>query len=162
MNILKKTVAGTVLGGALLVGGGLGLAHAAPPVPEAQTAGDGMVNVVASINGQEIGVLRDVTIANAAALAVSVCPVAGIDVNALTNLDVNGTVPANPCVGMTGLSFTFAQNVRAGEGTETVPGQTGERGNSQYAPGQNRDTATTPPSANPSTPPGQQGQQQNS
>lgn len=162
MNTLKKTAAGTVLGGALLVGGGLGLAHAAPPAPEAQNAGDGMVNVTVNANGQEIGVLRDVTVANAATLAASMCPVAGIDTNALTNLDVSGTVPTNPCVGMNGLSFSFGQNVTAAEGngnSGNAPGQNGERGNSEYAPGQNKAPGATPPSATPGTPPGQQGQQ---
>ena len=141
MNTLKKTAAGTVLGGALLVGGGLGLAHAAPSVPEAQAAGDGMVNVTVSANGQEIGVIRDVTVANAASLATSVCPVARIESNALTNLDLSGTVPA-PCTGMTGLSFTFGQNVQA---AEAAP----QGAESQSAPGQNEATATTPASPAP-------------
>ena len=35
MNTMKKTAGGTLLGGSLLVAGGLGLAHAAPP--EAQS-----------------------------------------------------------------------------------------------------------------------------
>lgn len=132
MSTLKKTAAGTVLGGALLVGGGLGLAHAAPSAPQAQGASDGMVNVTVSANGQEIGVIRDVTVANAAALATSTCPAARIDANALNNLDASGTVPA-PCTGMTGLSFTFGQNVQAAEA----------------APVQSEPTATTPASAAP-------------
>ncbi len=159
--MLKKTAAGTVLGGALLVGGGLGLAHAAPPAPEAQTAGDGMVNVTVTANGQEIGVLRDVTVASAATLAASACPMAGIDPNALTNLDVSGTVPTGQCTGMTGLSFSFAQNgaVYEGNGGNNGSGGGAGQGNSQYAPGHNKAPGATPPSATPGTPPGQQGQQ---
>lgn len=161
--MLKKTAAGTVLGGAMLVGGGLGLAHAAPPAPEAQTTGDGMVNVTVNAGSQEIGVLRDVTITNAAALATSVCPLAGIDSNALTNLDNTGTVPTGQCTGTTGLSFSFAQNgaVNEGAGGNNGNGNGGgaQQGNSQYAPGHNKAPGAETPSATPGTPPGQQGQQ---
>ena len=158
MNTLKKTAAGTLFGGALLVGGGLGLgqlAHAAPSAPEAQTAGDGLVNVTLIANGQQIGVIQDVTLASAVSLATSVCPTSMIDLPALTNLDTNGTAPVNPCNGLMGLSFVFSQNVEGD--AEAAPGQTGDRGASENAPGQNRNTETTPPSATPSTPPGQVG-----
>ncbi len=156
MNTLKKTAAGTLFGGALLVGGGLGLAHAAPPAPEAQTAGDGLVNITVTANGQQIGVIQDVTLANAVTLAASTCPMSMIDLPALTNLDVNGTELTNPCTGMMGLSFAFSQNT-AGV-AEGVPGQSGDQGASESAPGQNRDTEAVPPSATaPSTPPGQVG-----
>lgn len=157
LNTLKKTAAGTLFGGALLIGGGLGLAHAAPPAPEAQTAGDGLVNVTVAVNGQQIGILQDVTLASAVSLAASVCPTALIDLPALTELDVNGTVPTNACTGMTGLSFSFSQNVEGS--AEVAPGQSGDRGASENAPGQNRNTETMPPSAVPSTPPGQVDQQ---
>ncbi len=150
-NTLKKTAAGTLFGGALLVGGGLtllggGLAHAAPPAPEAQTAGDGLVNVTLTANGQQIGVIEDVTLANAVSLAASVCPTSFIDLPALTELDVNGTALANPCNGMMGLSFGFSQNVQGS-------------GASENAPGQNRDAEANPPSAVPSIPGGQMDQQ---
>ncbi len=56
-----------------------------------------------------------------------------------------GTALTQTCAGMAGLSFTFSQN--------------GDRGASENAPGQNRDTETIPPSAVPSTPPGQMDQQ---
>ncbi len=126
MNTLKMTAAGTILGGALLVGGGLGLAQAAP---QAQgIAGDGAVNVTVSANGQQVGVLQDVSLANAAALAGTVCPTAVIDNAALTRLDADGTKPADPCTSSTGLSFTFAQN---------SPGQ------SEGAPGRNPESPTT-------------------
>lgn len=152
MNTLKKTAAGTVLGGALLVGAGFGLAHAAPPAPEAQAAGDGMVSVTVTANGQEIGVLRDITVANGAALAASACPTAGIDTSTLTNLDVSGTVPASSCTGATGLSFTFAQNVVTG--ATDVPGQYGA-GQSQDGPGQAGGEVTTPTSVTPGMQSGQ-------
>lgn len=152
MITLKKTAAGTVLGGALLVGGGLGLAHAAPPAPQAQTEGDGLVSVTVTAGNQRIGVIEDVSVANAVTLAGTVCPMAGIDSTALTDLDVSGTAVTNPCTSMAGLSFSFAQNTQAGQGrgAETAPGQNDQRGSSTDAPGQNRDT-----SAVPSTPPGQ-------
>lgn len=159
MNTLKKTAAGTLFGGALLVGGGIGLAHAAPPAPEAQTAGDGLVDVTLISNGQQIGVIQDVTLANAVSLAATVCPTSMIDLPALTNLDTNGTAPVNPCNGLMGLSFVFSQNGQSG--SEGAPGQNGDRGNSQYAPGQTKTPEPgQPPSATPpSTPPGQQGRQ---
>lgn len=147
MNTLKKTAAGTVLGGALLVGGGLGLAHAAPPAPEAQAANDGMVNVTVSANGQEIGVLRDITVANGAALAASTCPTAGIDSSTLSNLDLSGTVPTGSCTGANGLSFSFAQNVVTSEGS--APSQYGA-GQTQYGAGQSGSDVTTPASVTPS------------
>ena len=154
MNNLKKTAAGTALGGALLVAGGLGLAHAAPSLPEAQPIGDGKINVsVTAADGQQIGVLQDVTLANAVTLVNSVCPISGITEVNLSGLDVNGTAVTQTCGAMGGLSFTFSQNGQLETG---VPG--GTRGNSQYAPGQNRNTETTPPSATPTIPPGQMGQ----
>ncbi|WP_313674760.1 hypothetical protein [Mycolicibacterium sp.] len=157
MNTLKKTAAGTLFGGALLVGGGLGLAHAAPPAPEAQIAGDGLVDITVTANGQQIGVIQDVTLANAVGLAASSCPMSMIDLPALTNLDVNGTPLTNPCNGMMGLSFSFSQNTQGGV-SEGVPGQNGNLGASESAPGQNRDAEAVPPSATaPSTPPGQVG-----
>ena len=96
-----------------------------------------------------------VTLASAVSLATSVCPTSMIDLPALTNLDTNGTAPVNPCNGLMGLSFVFSQNVEGD--AEAAPGQTGDRGASENAPGQNRNTETTPPSATPSTPPGQVG-----
>lgn len=148
MNTLKKTAAGSVLGGALMVTAGLGLqglAHAAPAVPDAQPIGDGKVNVtVTAANGQQIGVLQDVTLANGLTLVNAVCPVSGITEANLNDLDLNGTAITQTCGGMGGLSFTFSQNGPAGPGA------------SQSAPGHNRTTSTIPPSANPSVPPGQQ------
>ncbi len=161
MNTLKKTAAGTVLGGALLVGGGLGLAHAAPSAPQAVT-GDGSVDVAVTAGGQQIGTIANVSLSNAVALAASVCPTAGIDLPALTNLDNTGTPLAQPCNGMMGLSFSFAQNASAGQGAEGQ-GNEGQGdnnangGQSTYAPGQNKAPGATPPSATPGTPPGQQG-----
>lgn len=115
MNSMKKTAAGTLLGAALLVGGWINLANAAPPVPAAVT-GDGKVDVAVSANGQQIGVMPNVSLASAAALAMSACPTAGIDLPALTNLDVSGTALPRGCIGATGLSFTITQNAQAVEG----------------------------------------------
>ncbi|MCB0946227.1 MAG: hypothetical protein KDB49_15165, partial [Mycobacterium sp.] len=73
MNKMKKTAAGVILGGSMLVAGGLSLAHAAPP--ESQSfVGDGKLNVTVSVNGQEIGVMQDVSLAGATTLATTLCP----------------------------------------------------------------------------------------
>lgn len=148
MNTMKKTAAGVVLGGSLLAAGGLSLAHAAPP--ESQSfVGDGKVNATLTVDGQEIGVIQDISVASAASLATAVCPEANL-APVLPQLDANQiqTVPA--CVSATGgLSYTFAQNTLQ-NGPQNGPGA------AEVAPGQNRNTATTPPSAAPTTP-GQMG-----
>ncbi len=144
MNTMKKTAAGVILGGSMLAAGGLSLAHATPP--ESQTfVGDGKLNVTVEVDGQQIGVIQDVTVASATTLATAVCP--GQDLAAaLPQLDANQVQTVPVCAGSTaGLSYTFSQNT----------GLTGP-GNSENAPGQNRNTATTPPSASPTTP-GQMG-----
>ena len=110
MNTMKKTAAGAVLGGALLAAGGFGLAHAAPPA-QPSVLNDGKVNVTVTVNGQEIGVLRDVTLTNAESLATSACGNAGITADALKALDANGTPVPGTCAGVDGgPTFTFAQN----------------------------------------------------
>jgi len=110
MNTMKKTAAGAVLGGALLAAGGFGLAHAAPPA-QPSVLNDGKVNVTVTVNGQEIGVIRDVTLTNAESLATSACGNAGITADALKALDANGTPVPGTCAGVDGgPTFTFAQN----------------------------------------------------
>ena len=133
MNTMKKTAAGAVLGGALLAAGGFGLAHAAPPAES--TVNDGKVNITVTAGGQQVGVLQDVTLASAQALATSACPSAGITAEALQALDTSGTPLPNTCESANaGLSFTFAQN---GLGqSQNAPGQN--------APGQNSPTPATP------------------
>ena len=127
-NIVKLASASAVLGGALLAAGGLGLAHAAPPAQS--VVNDGKVNVAVTANGQQIGVLQDVSLASAEALAASACPSAGITAEAIQALDVNGTPVPGTCAGAEGgLTFTFAQN---------------GPGNSENAPGQNRTTPSSP------------------
>jgi hypothetical protein len=106
---VKRASAGAVLGGALLAAGGLGLAHAAPPAQS--VVGDGKVNVTVTASGQQVGVLQDVSLTSAAALAASACPNAGVNAEALQALDVNSTPVPGTCAGVDGgLSFTFAQN----------------------------------------------------
>jgi hypothetical protein len=137
MNTMKKTAAGAVLGGALLAAGGFGLAHAAPPADS--TGNDGKVNVTVTAGGQQVGVIEDVTLTGAQALAASACPNAGITAQALQALDVSGTPLPNTCESANaGLTFTFAQN---------GPGQ------SANAPGQNRPPTTTPAPATTSAAP---------
>ncbi|HEX2398584.1 MAG TPA: hypothetical protein VHJ79_01055 [Mycobacterium sp.] len=127
-NRVKLASASAVFGGALLAAGGFGLANAAPPGQS--VVNDGKVNVTVTTGVQQIGVLQDVSLANAEALATSACPEAGINTEAILALDVNGTaVPT--CVGAEGgPTFTFAQN---------SPGQ------SENAPGQS--PVTTPSSS---------------
>ena len=134
-NIVKLASANAVLGGALLAAGGLGLAHAAPPAQS--VVNDGKVNVTVTANGQQIGVLQDVSLASAEALAASACPSAGITAEAIQALDVNGTPVPGTCAGVDGgLTFTFAQN---------------GPGNSENAPGQNRTTPSSPTTTTPTT-----------
>jgi hypothetical protein len=113
MNTMKKTAAGAVLGGALLAAGGFGLAHAAPPA-QPSVLGDGKVNVAVTVNGQEVGVIRDVSLTNAESLATSACGNAGITAEALKALDTDGTPVPGTCAGVDGgPTFTFAQNTPA-------------------------------------------------
>jgi len=135
MNTMKKTAAGAVLGGALLAAGGFGLAHAAPPA-QPSVLNDGKVNVTVTVNGQEIGVIRDVTLTNAESLATSACGNAGITADALKALDANGTPVPGTCAGVDGgPTFTFAQN---------TPGE------SPPASSSNTTTSTTPTTTTPS------------
>ena len=76
MNTMKKMGAGAVLGGALLAAGGLGFANAAPPAQS--VVSDGNVNVTVAAGGQQVGVIKDVSLGSAQALAASACPTAGI------------------------------------------------------------------------------------
>ena len=133
-NFVKRASACTVFGGALLAAGGFGLAHAAPPAES--VANDGKVNVTVTAGGQQVGVLQDVSLASAEALAASACPNAGITAEALLALDVNGTAVPGTCAGVDGgPTFTFAQN---------------SPGNSENAPGQS--PASTTPSTTTTTP----------
>ena len=128
MNTMKKTAAGAVLGGALLAAGGFGLAHAAPPAES--VVNDGKVNVTVMAGGQQVGVLQDVSLTSAQALAASACANAGVTSEALQALDVSDTPLPNACTGAdAGLTFTFAQN---------SPGQ------SESAPGQDRPSTVAP------------------
>ena len=133
-NLTKRASMGVVVGGALLAAGGLGLAHAAPPAQS--VVADGMLNVTVMAAGQQVGVLQDVSLSSAQALAVSACPNAGITSDSIKALDVNDTPLPGSCTGAdNGLSFTFAQN---------SPGQ------SEMAPAQGR-PSTAPAPASTST-----------
>jgi hypothetical protein len=119
MKTMKKTAACVVLGGSLLAAGGLGLAHAAPPAQS--VVSDGNVNVTVTAGGQQVGVIQDVSLASAQALAASACPTAGITPEALQALDANGTEVPGTCASLgSGLTFTFAQN---GLAAENAPGE---------------------------------------
>src|SRR3954453_5803246 len=107
-NLVKRASAGAVLGGALVVAGGFALAHAAPPGQS--VVNDGKVNVTVTAGGQQVGVLQDVSLASAEALAAAACPDAEITAAAIQALDVNGTAVPGTCAGEGGLAFTFAQN----------------------------------------------------
>ena len=131
-NRVKLASASAVFGGAILAAGGFGLANAAPPAQS--VVNDGKVNVTVTASGQQVGVLQDVTLASAQALAAAACPGAEITAEAIQALDVNGTAVPGTCASEGGLTFTFAQN---------GPGQ------SENAPAQS--PATTPSSSSSST-----------
>jgi hypothetical protein len=136
-NLVKRASAGAILGGAVLAAGGFGLAQAAPPAQS--VVNDGKVNVTVTAGGQQVGVLQDVSLASAQALAASACPNAGITADALQALDIDATPVPGTCAGVDGgLSFTFAQN---------------GAGNSENAPGQSpaSTTPTTPTTTTPTT-----------
>ncbi|WNG93969.1 hypothetical protein [Mycobacterium sp. ITM-2016-00318] len=67
-NIMKKTAAGAVMGGALLFTGGMGLATAQPVQVQ-----DGLVNLAIG----DVALLNDLDVAVAAQIAAAVC---GLDV----------------------------------------------------------------------------------
>src|SRR4051812_42248645 len=118
---VKLASASAVFGGAILAAGGFGLANAAPPAQS--VVNDGKVNVTVTAGGQQVGVLQDVSLASAEALAASACPNAGIAAEALQALDVDGTPVPGTCAGVEGgVTFTFAQN-SPGQ-SENAPAQT--------------------------------------
>jgi hypothetical protein len=108
-NRVKLASASAVLGGALLAAGGFGLANAAPPAQS--VINDGKINVSVTAAGQQVGVLQDVSLTSAEALATSACPSAEITSEAIQALDVNGTTVPGTCAGVEGgPTFTFSQN----------------------------------------------------
>jgi hypothetical protein len=113
-NIMKKTAATAVMGGALLFTG-MGVAQAAPPV----NLQDGLVNVGVG----NVTIARDVNVGVAAEIIAAVC---GTDVTAavLGSVDQDGA-PQTFCT-LPGGPLTVTQN--AG----TSPGNSGN------APGNNR------------------------
>ncbi len=113
-NIMKKTAAGAVMGGALLFTGGMGLASAAP-----LNLQDGLVNLAVG----DVAILNDVNVGVAAEVAAAICGVNVSDVNVLaTQLDADGG-QKTVCNVANGSPITLSQNA----GT---PGQSGGAGNS--------------------------------
>jgi hypothetical protein len=112
-DIIKKTAAGAVMGGALLFTGGMGLAQAAPVQIQ-----DGLVNLALG----DITALNDLDVAVAAQVAALVCPALDVgNVTALaTAVDV-GDEPQNVvCTTPGGQDITIEQN---GPGnSENAPG----------------------------------------
>jgi hypothetical protein len=127
MNTMTKTAAGAVLGGSLLVASGFGLANAAPEapaLPQSQTVvGDSQINVGLTVNGQQLGVIQNVSLTNAETLASSVCPSDDLS-SKLPELDTNQVQTVPVCSSATaGLSYTFTQN---GPGNSDIaPAQSG-------------------------------------
>jgi hypothetical protein len=113
-NIIKKTAAGAVMGGALLFTGGMGLASAQP-----LNLQDGLVNLAIG----DVTVLENVNAAVAANVAAAICGINVSDVNVLAEqVDADGgqqTVCEN-----TNRPIDIVQNA----GT---PGQSGGAGNSE-------------------------------
>lgn len=110
-NIMKKTAATAVMGGALLFTGGMGFANAAPPQIQ-----EGLVNVAIG----DVAVLNDVNANVAAQIAAALCDVA----------DVNAGVIGEAVQG--GQSYRCAATNDLGEVVITEAGP----GNSENAPGQ--------------------------
>lgn len=108
--MLGKSGLGMVLGGCLLIGGGSGVAHAAPSTAPSLAVDDGKVDVAVSAGGQQIGVIDNVAIVNAVTLVNSVCPAAGITAANLMDLDTNNAAVGRPCTGTDGMAFKFTQN----------------------------------------------------
>jgi hypothetical protein len=119
-NIMKKTAATAVMGGALLFTG-MGVAQAEPPVTNVQ---DGLVNVGIG----NVTVLRNVNVEVAAAVAAAVCP--SVDATAA----VLGTVQAVDQGGETFNCDTAAENGPLTI-TQNGPANSPNAGN---APGQQR------------------------
>ena len=86
-NRVKLASASAVFGGALLAAGGFGLANAAPPAQS--VVNDGKINVTLTADGQQVGVLQDVSLKSAEALATSACASADITPEAFQALDVS-------------------------------------------------------------------------
>jgi hypothetical protein len=107
-NRVKLASASAVFGGSLLAAGGFGLANAAPPAQS--VVNDGKINVTVTADGQQVGVLQDVSLKSAEALATSACASADITPEAFQALDVSDTPISGTCASADGLSFTFAQN----------------------------------------------------
>jgi hypothetical protein len=97
---------------------------------------DGKVNVTVTAAGQQVGVLQDVSLKSAEALAASACASADITTEAFQALDVSDTPIPGTCASADGLSFTFAQN---------SPGQ------SENAPTQSPMTTSSSSTAAPTT-----------
>jgi hypothetical protein len=126
-NTTKSLAAGAVMGGALLFTVGLGMAGAQPP-----TADDGRVNLTLG----SAGTLEDVEVTSAVQIAAAVCN--GVEVPQVTtsadDVDATGT-EAVVCTNTLG-AVTISQN---------------GPGNSENAPGQQRDAET--PTSSPTTTP---------
>jgi hypothetical protein len=121
---VRNVAAGTVLGGGLLLGAGMGLANAQP----LQQAPDGLVDV--TIADQTI--LEGVSTDEAAAKTAAIC---GSEVAQVTTLagkvDAEGT-DQTVCTGLPGGDLVVTQNSAA-----AAPAQPGaaERGTGAIAPG---------------------------
>jgi acyl CoA:acetate/3-ketoacid CoA transferase beta subunit len=113
-NMIKRTAAGAVLGGSLLVGG-MGVANAAPPV----NLQDGLVNVGVG----NVTIAKDVNVGVAAQIIAAVC---GTNVDAAVLGAVDQTGNQETLCNLPGGPLAVTQN--AG----TSPGNSGN------APGNNR------------------------
>jgi hypothetical protein len=114
-NIIKKTAAGAVMGGALLFTGGMGLASAQPLQLQ-----DGLVNLAVG----DVTILEDVNVGVAATVAAAICDVADVgSINVLAEAADSGTTSDSICT-VPGGDVTLLQNA----GT---PGNSGGAGNSE-------------------------------
>ena len=112
-NTLKKAAAGTIMGGALLVTAGAGMATAEP-----LNLQDGLVNVAVG----DVAILNDVNVGVAAQVVATICNIP-VTAAVLGEVDQSGTAFTPECT-TPGGDVTVTQNA----GT---PGQSGGAGNSE-------------------------------
>jgi hypothetical protein len=137
MNTMTKMAAGAVLGGSMLVAGGFGLASAAPeapapvvPQPEApQPAAGELLNVGLTVDGQQVGIIPNVSVSTAQTLATSVCPSDDLS-SKLPQLATKQIETVPVCAGTTsGVSYTFTTS-GPGNSTTIAPAQSSGHGSS--------------------------------
>ena len=120
-NIMKKTAATAVMGGALLFTGGMGLASAAPPVFQ-----EGLVNVAIG----DVTILQNVDVGVAAQVVAQVCDLADLNAAVLGTALQDGSETSCTIEPVGAVTVTQVAGGPPGQGTPpgqggTPPGQQG-------------------------------------